>query len=404
MQEHRSAGHTDCWRDVEKAHLSHHHQRRWLWQRQAHNLPRSARYLVCGLVALCAVFGFMRGYSDFRDQALKQYPTDYHKLYIGRPHISKPSHPVRFSEHTSPSAAWTAPTTATADSGAKESLGGKIDERYLYVKGLGSGQEGKADLYIDQQDGSTVVVKIFSSIARNWLPTSISRGYANYTTTWPAEIEASLLLGSHDGSSGYVSVMDYFILQTPSGWSWALVTPFMARGTLAQLAADEHDSSIRDTTDELDATYRHNFEAMLSQLRTLHRAGYCHDDVKPDNIFIQDPEHWLLGDLGNVRHVEHPWHGTKSWTRQNQYVLSAYPSTALQAKHKLTQVIRWPDCTSNDLRRAYKSYLWFLRAASVDKARFDRDFWQETKDWSRMYWDFMQSWMASSSRNGAANV
>lgn len=316
MHKYHSIGHTGFWYDIETC-SDYHHQRRRSWQRQAHNFPRWVRYLVAGCITLCAVTGFLRGCNELHDQAIKRLPTNYHKLQIARPHISSPSHPIRFSGRTPLSEL----PAATADWKHSDSgtLRANIDDRYLFVKDLASGQEGKADLYIDQQDGGTVVVKTFNSLARNGLPTSICDDFANYTTTWPAEIEASLLLGTHDNNSGYVPVVDYFILQTPSsGWTWALVTPFITGGTLANLAADERDTLNKRTTDQLDATYRPSFEAMLSQLRGLHDAGYCHDDVKPDNIFIKDPEHFLLGDLGNVRHAGHPWHNTRSWIRQNQ--------------------------------------------------------------------------------------
>lgn len=299
MQRHHSIDDIEI---VSYYHRHHHHQRRRSWQRQAHNLPRWVRYLVAGFVTICAFAGFIRGCNELHDQAIKQLPTDYHKLQNGRPHLSSPSHPIRFDERTPP------------DGKHVGTSRGDIDERYLFVRPLASGQEGKADLYSDQQDGSAVVVKTFNSIARNRLPTSIANDFANYTTTWPAEIEASLLLEK----SGYVPVVDYFILQTPWGWSWALVTPFITWGTLANLATDERHVPIGRTTDQLDAAYRSSFEAMLHQLQGLHDAGYCHDDVKPDNIFIQNPEHWLLGDLGNVRHADHAWHRTRSWLRQNQ--------------------------------------------------------------------------------------
>ncbi|KAI5360490.1 putative serine/threonine-protein kinase, active [Septoria linicola] len=376
MQKHQ-IGQTGFWYDNEIGQHNHHHYRRpsWhSWQRQAHHLPRWVKLLLTGLIALCAGVGFLRGCGELHDQAVKQSPTDYHKLRGGRSDIVKAStNPVRYATRIA-----TPETTndvgdtlvPSLDSWAENS--NAIDQRYVFLKSLASGKEGQADLYIDKQNGSTVVVKTFNAIARNHLPLTIAHNFANYTTTWPAEIEASLLLGKHDDHSGYVPVVDYFILQTPSGWTWALVTPFIARGTLAALAADEHGSGIGRTADELDAFYRPTFEAMLDQLRDLHVSGYCHDDVKPDNIFVRHPEHWLLGDLGNVRHINHPWHSTRSWMRQNQ----------------------WRDCRANDLRRSYKSYLWFLRRSSTDVNQFDTDFWLGEKDWSQMYWQSMESWVS----------
>lgn len=316
-------GQSGFWYDIEIGQHNHHHYRRpsWhSWQRQAHHLPRWVKLLLTGLIALCAGVGFLRGCGELHDQAVKQLPTDYHKLRTGRLDVVKAStNPVRYA-------------TRIASSGMETDVGdtirlsldrwtensNAIDQRYVFLKSLASGKEGQANLYIDKQDGSTVVVKTFNVIARNHLPVAIAHNFVNYTTTWPAEIEASLLLGKDDGDSGYVPVVDYFILQMPSGWTWALVTPFIARGTLANLAADENDSEPRRTADELDVSYRPTFEAMLHQLHTLHESGYCHDDIKPDNTFVRHPKHWLLGDLGNVRHINHPWHSTRSWIRQNQ--------------------------------------------------------------------------------------
>ncbi|EME88604.1 uncharacterized protein MYCFIDRAFT_209856 [Pseudocercospora fijiensis CIRAD86] len=84
---------------------------------------------------------------------------------------------------------------------------------------------------------------------------------------------------------------------------------------------------------------------------------------------MKDSLDWLLGDLGNLRHVGHQWHTTRSWLRQNQ----------------------WADCRLNDIRRALKSYLWFLRTASADTSTFDRAFWSRSEGWAERYWDFVNS-------------
>lgn len=310
MQKYR-IGSTGLWFDIEN--IGAQRQRRPAWQRYVQNLPRWARCAITGLLVLCAALGFLRGCRDLNDQAIKQYPTDYSKLQPPVAAFTESAHPVRFSSGI-------ARPQRFVSGSYKEDLQtfpNSIDERYAFIKALASGKEGKAALYHDRTDGSTVVVKIFYSISRNRLPTAIVDTFANFTTMWPAEIEASLLLGTRRDSD-FVPVVDYFILQTPSGWFWALVTPFIARGTLAHLAEDERSSSTNRTIDEIDALYRPTFDAMLSQLQDLHSMGYCHDDVKPDNIFVEHPHRWLLGDLGNVRHTDHPWHSTKSWIRQNQ--------------------------------------------------------------------------------------
>jgi serine/threonine protein kinase len=109
------------------------------------------------------------------------------------------------------------------------------------------------------------------------------------------------------------------------------------------------------------------FSHLLQDLHTLHKRGYCHDDVKPQNIFIESPEHWLLGDLGNARNVEHGWHSTNLWRRRNQ----------------------WSDCQLNDIRRALKSYMFFLRDACDDADAFDYVFLHAETEWARLYWTFV---------------
>ena len=105
-----------------------------------------------------------------------------------------------------------------------------------------------------------------------------------------------------------------------------MVTPFTEAGTIEDLAAATQVNE--RTPQKLDKIFRPVFNALLEALRPLHDAGYCHDDIKPDNDFVAETKHWLLGDIGNVRHFEHPWHTTPRWKRENQ----------------------WPDCVFNDVR------------------------------------------------------
>lgn len=221
-------------------------------------------------------------------------------------------------------------------------------------------------LYKDS-GGLTVAVKTFSLAARNQIPVELVGDFIQFTTTWPTEIEAGLLLNSLRDSS-FVPVLDYFILDEPAGWIWALVSPMELGGTLLNLAAREKASYQPSNLDALDDTYRSSLKNLLLTLEDLHLASICHDDVKPDNVFIdRDNRHWLLGDLGNVREIEHPWHKTASWVRQNQLA----------------------DCKTNDVKRALKTYLSFLRAASANFDDFDKQFWKGQNPWSRMYWDFV---------------
>jgi serine/threonine protein kinase len=291
-------------------------------------------------VAFCAVAGFTRGLRDVHDQVIKTGATVF-PTSLNHSKLWSPQHPIRHDTGT------------------------RIDDKYTYLRHLGSGQEGFVDLYIDESSGEAVVVKQMVTMARNPIPAKLLGDFIETTTTWPTEIEAGLLLADNEGEQPYVRILDYFILRSAGGWSWAMVAPLMTEGTLVSLAEKERSQSGK-TIHEIDSTYRSVFEDLLKGLQPLHTTGLCHNDIKPNNVFLQNSTSWLLGDLGNVRHPEHPWHFTASWTRQNQ----------------------WADCRANDVRRVLKTYLSLLRAASPDRDVFDDEFWHRHTSWSMMFWDF----------------
>jgi serine/threonine protein kinase len=308
--------------------------------RQAQQIPRSIRLLITTIVVLCAVAGLLRGLGDLHDQGVKRLPTDF-STHVYEDKLWAPDRPVRYDNGTN------------------------IDKRYTFLRHIGRGQEGSVDLYVDELSGDTVVVKQMSIAARNQIPATLLGDFIQLTSTWPTEIEAGLLLADDDGEGPYVRILDYFVLQSPSGWSWAMVSPFVSGGTLLSLAGAERKRHGR-TIHELDREYRPMFEDLLEGVQSLHSKGLCHNDVKPNNIFVRNSSSWLLGDLGNVRHFQHSWHFTASWVRQNQ----------------------WQDCQLNDVRRFLKTYLSFLRAASPDEDAFDDQFWHRRTAWSAMFWDF----------------
>ncbi|KAK4493738.1 hypothetical protein PRZ48_014923 [Zasmidium cellare] len=325
--------------------LPHWHPRyRAGWQRQYHCLPRWARLMAITTVSLFGILGLIHGLRDIHDNSLKQQRTDFGSLRDPSA-IWPPSQPMRIvtREH-------------------------HIDDRYHYVRHLGQGAEGSTSLYVDLSTSEKVVVKTFKNVARNELPPSLLvSDIGNYTATWPTEIEAGLLLGGASAEGSFVRVLDYFVLQSEDHWSWALVTPFVSGGTLGNLAARERRRE-KISPEQWDELYRPVFNNLLSALTSLHETGLCHDDIKPNNILVESNDHWLIGDLGGVRHKTHSWHSTVTWQHQNQ----------------------WPDCKSNDVRRALKSYLWFLREASADNLDFDRQFWERNSSWSKMYWNYVR--------------
>jgi hypothetical protein len=185
---------------------------------------------------------------------------------------------------------------------------------------LGEGWEGKVFLH------ENYVIKTFTpgrSPFRNCAP--------GLSETWPTEIAASQWFNSRywqlgdqnrnqsRGSSlvepaigtalnGLVPVKAYFRGPTPHSAipEWHLVTHFVKDGSLTSLSKNIVQNCGTRTYQQLDAEYRTRFESMVNNLGKLHQAGFCHDDIKPGNIFVNG-SNWLLGDLGNLRHISHPY-------------------------------------------------------------------------------------------------
>lgn len=235
---------------------------------------------------------------------------------------------------------------------------------------LGSGWEGTTFAYDD------MAIKTFApgrSPFRNCVP-------GKPPLKWPTEIPASLYFGNlldSEGSTstlretrrypaGFLPVKSYFIAGAVSAPSdqWHLVTPLI-QGNLNYIADNVHRRSYR----ELDLRYRPAFNRVLRALESMHYAGFCHDDIKPSNIFVQGDSQWILGDLGNVRHVSHPYHSSRLWKDNGQL----------------------PDCRANDAVRALKSYLQFLRQASYDAEALDLEFFERRDPLSRLFWATVRS-------------
>lgn len=234
-------------------------------------------------------------------------------------------------------------------------------------KVLGEGWEGKVYAY----NGS--VIKTFTpgrSPFRNCAP-------GETREKWPTEIAASLRFGGsspeHNDNNttiasfaGFLPVKAYFKAANPSSESreWHLVTPLLEHGNLANLAKRIARDEESMTYQDVDARYRPVFERLLSTLQRLHEQGYCHDDVKPANIFVKDDTNLVLGDLGNLRHVGHPYHTSRLWIGNKQL----------------------EDCRANDVMRAAKSYLQFVRGAASNRDSFDDEFFEADAALSRLFW------------------
>ncbi|GME31846.1 hypothetical protein GTA08_BOTSDO11464 [Neofusicoccum parvum] len=270
----------------------------------------------------------------------------------------------------------------------------RFDDRYEFLHPIGRGAEGTAALYRDLFTNSVVVVKSFwrrSHPIMPIMPEAWSEYFYHQLDVWPAEIPATLLLAglepAHHGTSnlthqyqafrhGLVPALDYFIALTPihpllPSWTiptWTLVTPFIPAGDLTALALTLHRSPTCHSPASLDATFRPALYGLLSHLAGLHGRGYCHNDMQAANVFVAGPAAWLLGDLGHARGPDHPYLRTRHWAGNGH----------------------WPDCRLDDVRRALKTYLAFLRAAAADPAAFDDALYAEREAWSRLYWGWLR--------------
>jgi hypothetical protein len=226
---------------------------------------------------------------------------------------------------------------------------------------------------------------------------------------WPTEISASLILGGRSAGKERVSadaaflpVVDYFLAPELVGQEpqWHFLTPFLTSGGLPKLAKRLHQEDRAYTAQELDTIFRPSLERLLGGLDEMHTGHeLCHDDVKLDNIFVDAPTahvegiegdiaaphpnrttHWLLGDLGNVREIDHPYHSSLLW---------------LASRKNL------PDCRANDVVRLLKVYMQFLRQSVHDKALFDRELFRGAEPWSALFWSV---WEAPHVEGGALSA
>jgi serine/threonine protein kinase len=209
---------------------------------------------------------------------------------------------------------------------------------------------------------------------------------------WPTEIPAMLIFASptHEqaveiDNKDFLGFVDHFVLEDHDSRKWQLVTEFYHRGTLLNTEntlACELGLPSNITTTRLDHLFRDSFTKLLKTLSILHDAGFCHDDIKPANIFISnhDPFTWISGDLGQVREQNHTYHSSKKWRIQGQ----------------------WENCVLNDIRRLLKVYLSFLRSFHRDTSRFDPELMHGQEDWSKFYWKYFGDTSTTLAQNDAS--
>ncbi|KAI9786557.1 MAG: hypothetical protein M1816_007881 [Peltula sp. TS41687] len=208
-----------------------------------------------------------------------------------------------------------------------------FDDRYVYLRDLGRGCEGVTRLYEDRVTGQVVVIKSWFEPGRNRLPAEMQEVFHDLMPKWPAEIPATLVFAGLDANSqtteasydrlGFLPAVEYFAAtssknaRSKNQHTWHLVTPYISGGTLEDPAAWIRQEGL-NTPQDLDVEFRSSFNRTLVLLETLHTKGYCHDDVKMDNILVLGPYDWILSDLGNVREIQHPYHYNPDWKRKGQ--------------------------------------------------------------------------------------
>ena len=181
---------------------------------------------------------------------------------------------------------------------------------------------------------------------------------------WPTEIHASIYFAPNATNTSKKNKTSKDKSPTPVGY-----LPVRAYFQTAL-----SPSSIPEW--HLDIKCRPAFHRLLETLDIMHRDGYCHDDIKSANILVQSKTHRLVGDLGNLCHVAHPYHNSRIW-REN---------------HQL------PDCRANDAVRAMKTYLYFLHKAAWDADTFDAEFFDRKEPLSLLYWKVMSEAQNMSAR------
>jgi hypothetical protein len=340
------------------------HRHPLLWARlRGSKRGRLSRGLVFVMVALASIHLWTQNRMYRKALAVKYSPTTF-PILSTEEHAALEDPRWHWEHHA---------VDARAASSREELLSSRAE-----WKKLGQGFEGEVFTHRDS------VVKVFRRTYapfRNCVP-----GWSP-ELRWPTEISASLLLGgmSDDdeatigANASFLPVNDYFLSREENGAPsrWHFVTPFLRLGTLEKLAKRLRQSPQHQeyTAQRLDVIFRPSLDRLLHALRHMHEDyDLCHDDIKLDNIFLggEDTEeqaqpenmtHWMLGDLGNVREREHPYHASPLWTKQNL-----------------------ADCRASDVVRLLKAYVAFLRKAADEPTVVDRQLFEGAQPWSRLFW------------------
>ena len=255
---------------------------------------------------------------------------------------------------------------------------------YIYHRQLGRGYEGQADVYTCQRTRKTVIIKTFFSTTRmDSAPREVvDRLQLEHNITankWPSDITATLRrynngLSAGSGEDLTVNAIDAFYVPSNSTdpsrpLLWKMVLPLYA-GALD--SPTEALSYLNMSTSAIDFLYRPRYRTVFEGLARMHttrdpalnNSGFCHDDIKLDNLFLRNEQHEIvLGDMGQTRTLDDQFHRG------------------------------WIDCRLVDAHRAWKSYLVLIRDASMrgrGPSEFDAQFATRTTEWAAAYWRWVE--------------
>lgn len=203
--------------------------------------------------------------------------------------------------------------------------------------------------------------------------TRLQREHNVTVSIWPADISSTLRRYNrdHTGQEVTIHAIDLFYvppadpLPPKASYPWRLVLPLKIGSldsTLSVLPA------LNISVSDIDFLYRPRYHSVIEALALMHTTadpalnatGFCHDDIKLDNIFLRNSTHEMfLGDMGQTRPLVHRWHKG------------------------------WRDCRLVDAHRAWKSYLQLLREGSARDAEFDVLLMAREVDWARAYWGWV---------------
>jgi hypothetical protein len=259
-----------------------------------------------------------------------------------------------------------------------------FEPEYIFSYKLGQGFEGEANIYTTTTTNRSVVIKTFFSTTRTQdLPPEVAnrlqREHNITITRWPVDISATLRQYGVPKASAEedltIQALDAFYVpyngtERNAPLPWKLVLPLYPSGSLdsAQAAL----SFLNLSTADIDFLYRSRYRAVFEALGRMHTTmdagnnitGFCHDDVKIDNVFLRNAAHeMLLGDLGQTRSLNHSWHTD------------------------------WRDCRLVDAHRAWKTYLVLLRDASArnQPSEFDDQLMSRSTEWAKAYWRWKET-------------